>query len=153
MIVGDTNLIVYLYVDSDFTSRARQVHAIDPDWVFPPVARSEAANVLATLTREKWISPETAIVALERIEPRIVAGLRDVPMRAALELAVQRGVSVYDAQFIVLAGQLGVSLVTEDNRLKRGFPGVAISMEAFIDRAGGRMVREPRAAYGGRRKR
>jgi len=153
MIVSDTNLVVYLHVESEFTLRARQVYGIDPDWVFPPVAPSEAANALATLTREKWISAETALLSLELIEPRIVAGFRDVPMKAVLQLAIERGISTYDAQFIVLAGQLGVFLVTEDGKLKKRFPDVAISMEAFIDGVGKASVREPRAAYGSRRKR
>ena len=153
MIVSDTNLIVYLHVESEFTSRARQVHALDPDWVFPPVTRSEATNVLATLAREKWMDAEGAAATLARIEPRIVAGSRDVPMRAALELAIERGVSAYDAQFVVLARQLGVFLVTEDGKLKKRFPDVAVSMEAFIESAGRTMIREPRAVYGGRRKR
>ena len=152
IIVGDTNLVVYLHVESEFTARARQVYAIDSVWVFPPVAHSEAANALTTLTREKWISAETALLCLGLIEPRIVAGFRDVPMKAVLQLATERGISAYDAQFIVLAMQLGISLVTEDGKLKKRFPGIAISMEPFIDGASKDTVRESRAAYGGRRK-
>jgi predicted nucleic acid-binding protein len=153
MIVSDTNLIVYLNVESEFTDRARQVHALDPDWVFPPVTRSEATNVLVTLTREKWISAEAAAVTLSRIEPRIMVGFRDVSMKAALELAIERGVSAYDAQFVVLARQLRVFLVTEDGKLKRRFPEVALSMESFIENAGRTTVRESRPIYPGRRKR
>lgn len=153
MIVSDTNLIVYLHVESEFTVRARQVQALDPDWVFPPVTRSEATNVLATLTREKWIDATAAGLLLDRVEPLIVAGSRDVPMKAALELAIERGVSAYDAQFVVLARQLGVFLVTEDGKLKKRFPDVAVSMEAFVESAGQTMIREPRAGYGVRRKR
>lgn len=153
MIVADTNLVVYLFVASEFTERARQVHAIDPDWVFPPIVRSETANALATLTREKWITPEMASEALENIEKRIMAGVRDVTMKAALELAIQKRISAYDAQFIVLACSLGVYLVTEDGRLKDKFPEVALSMEAFAGRGKDWTLRETRATYGVRRKR
>jgi predicted nucleic acid-binding protein len=153
MIVADTNLLVYLHLESEFTARARHVHTLDHEWVFPPVTRSEATNVLATLTREMWIDADAAAVTLSRIEPRIVAGFRDVSMKAALELAIERGVSAYDAQFVVLARQLGVFLVTEDGRLKKCFPEVALSMESFIERSGRSAVLESRAVYGGRRKR
>ncbi|MCX6997811.1 MAG: type II toxin-antitoxin system VapC family toxin [Kiritimatiellaeota bacterium] len=153
MIVSDTNLIVYLYVESEFTARALRVHALDPEWVFPPVARSEAANVLSTLVRERWISNEKSLSALEQIEPRISAGSRDVPMKTVLQLALTHAVSAYDAQFVVLAELLGVALVTEDSRLKKRFPGMAMSMTAFIENAGRTNVRESRAIYGTRRKR
>lgn len=153
MIVSDTNLIVYLYVESEFTVRARAVHALDSDWVFPPVARSEATNALATLTRENWISAESALRALELIEPRIVTGTRALPMKDALQLAIKHGVSAYDAQFVALAGLQGVVLVTEDGKLRKRFPDIAISMEAFIDRAGKSKVRESRSHYGTGRKR
>jgi predicted nucleic acid-binding protein len=153
MIVGDTNLLVYLYVESEFTSQARHVHELDSDWIFPPVARSEAANVLATLTRGKRLTPEAAVSTLERLEPRLVTGYRDVPMKAVLTLAFESGISAYDAQFIVLARQRAVFLVTEDGKLKTRFPDVAVSMEAFIKDAGRTQLRESRAAYGRRRKR
>jgi len=152
MIVADTNLVVYLFVESEFTERARQVHSLDSDWVFPPIAQSEAANVLATLTREKWITPETACEALEHIEKRIMAGLRNVSMRAALELAIRKEISAYDAQFIVLAHSLDVHLITEDGRLKNKFPEVALSMAAFAARNKDWTLRETRTAYGARRK-
>ena len=105
------------------------------------------------MARQKWISAEAARSSLERIESRIVAGFRDVPMKDAMQLAVECGISAYDAQFVVLARQLGVFLVTEDGRLRKRFPDVAISMQAFIDGTGQTMVREPRTAYGSRRKR
>jgi predicted nucleic acid-binding protein len=152
VIVADTNLVVYLFIPSEFTERARQVHALDPDWMFPPIAMSEAANVLATLSNEKWITPETAYGALEHIEKCIISGIRDVSMRAALELAIQKRISVYDAQFIVLARSMGVHLITQDGRLKNKFPEVALSMEAFIERGKDWTVRESRATYRVRRK-
>ena len=153
MIVSDTNLIVYLHVESEFTSRARQVHALDPDWAFPPVSRSEVANVLATLAREEWIAAEAAASIMERIEPRMAAGFRDVSMKAVLSLAVEDDISAYDAQFIVLARQLGVVLVTEDGKLMKRFPDVAVSMNAFLERRRpGAVVREPRVRYRSRRR-
>ena len=153
MIVADTNLLVYLVVASELTERARQIHGIEPDWIFPPIALSEATNALATLTREKWITPEIAVEALAHIEKRIAAGFRDVSMRAALELAIQKKVSAYDAQFIVLARSLEVHLVTEDGALQNKFPEVAISMEAFAKLNRNWTVREKRSTYDARRKR
>lgn len=153
MIVADTNLMIYLFIPSEFTERARQVYALDRDWVFPPIAMSEAANALATLANEKWITPETAYEALEHIEEQFIAGLRDVSMKATLELAFRKRISAYDAQFIVLALSLGVHLITQDERLKNKFPEVALSMNAFTERGNDWTVRESRGEYRVRRKR
>ena len=147
MIVADTNLLVYLFVESDFTDRARQVHSIDSDWVFPPIALSEAANVLVTLVREKCITPGAASETLSIIEKRVKAGVREVSMKAVLDLAVQRNISAYDAQFVVLADLLGINLVTEDGKLKKTFPDKAISMEVFAGQNRDRSIQESRAPY------
>jgi predicted nucleic acid-binding protein len=153
MIVGDTNLLVYFYIESEFTHEARQVNDIDPDWVFPPVALSEATNVLATLTSGKRISAETAAAALALMEPRLAAGSQAMPMDIVLKLAIARNISAYDAQFITLARQISTVLVTEDGKLQKLFPDVAVSMKAFIQDMGRSPLREPPARYGTIRKR
>lgn len=153
MIVGDTNLLVYLYIESEFTPEARQVNDIDPDWVFPPVTLSEATNVLATLTRGKRLSAETAAATLALMEPRLAAGGRALPMDVVLNLAIASNISAYDAQFVALARQTGSVLVTEDGKLQKRFPDVAVSMTSFIQGMGRTPLREPPARYGTIRKR
>jgi len=153
MIVADTNLLVYLFVASEFTERARQVHDSDSNWIFPPVALSEAANVLATLTREKWITAQTASEVLADIEKCILAGSREISMEAALDLAIKNRISVYDAQFVVLARSSGACLITADRKLTDKFPETALSMEAFIKRGRDLTLRETGAVYRTRRRR
>ena len=41
MIVADANLTVYLYVDGPHASEARDVLQRDPDWMVPPLWRSD----------------------------------------------------------------------------------------------------------------
>lgn len=40
---------------------------------------------------------------------------------------------VSDTNLIALARQLGVFLVTEDGKLKKRFPDLAVSMDAFLE--------------------
>jgi len=55
-----------------------------------------------------------------------------VPTAPVLELAARSGCSAYDCEFVALARDLGVSLITADRRVLRAFPGIAVSPEAFV---------------------
>jgi predicted nucleic acid-binding protein len=49
-----------------------------------------------------------------------------------LELAHQGSCSAYDAEFIALAQDLSVPLVTTDQKLRQSFPATALSPEKFL---------------------
>ena len=53
-------------------------------------------------------------------------------MRKAFHLAIQHCVSSYDAQYLALAQMLGISLVTEDRKLRRAAPDLTVSMQDFL---------------------
>ncbi len=48
-----------------------------------------------------------------------------------LSLASQSGCSAYDCEFVALAHDLGVRLVTNDTAVLRAFPDVAIPLKHF----------------------
>ncbi len=65
--------------------------------------------------------------------------------QTALALAVLARITPYDAQFVVLARQLGARLVTSDRELLRKFPGLACSPRGFVEDSGA--IHEAAAAY------
>ena len=56
MIVADTNLIAYLFLEGEFTAQAESIYKQDSDWVAPYLWRSEFRNVLALYQRKKILN-------------------------------------------------------------------------------------------------
>lgn len=132
MIVADTNLIVYLFINGDKTPLAQKVLTKDPHWIVPPLWQSEFRNVLAgyirrgmKLAQAKRIMEE----ALSTFEGREVAPSSE----KILDLVSQSDCSAYDCEFISLAEQLDVPLVTADRQLLSQFPKSAKSLEDFVE--------------------
>jgi predicted nucleic acid-binding protein len=131
VIVVDTNVVAYALIEGTQTELARRVRELDPEWRLPELWQHEYLNILATYAKQGGLPVKTA-QRLWREGVRLLApATRPADMSLSLDLAVARGVSAYDAQFIALAISLGISCVTEDRLLQRAFPGVAVSMAAF----------------------
>ncbi len=132
MIVADTNLVSYLLIEGEQTDAVRRVWDKDSDWFLPPLWRSEFLNVLATAHRADVISRDQALLAWERA--KALFGQREVePLgEEVLNIAIERGVSAYDAQFVAVAENLGLDLVTADKRICKRCPHVAVSIENFL---------------------
>ncbi len=48
-----------------------------------------------------------------------------------LSLAAESGCSAYDCEFVALARNLGVSLVTSDREVLKAFPAIAVPLERY----------------------
>ncbi|MCL5270892.1 MAG: type II toxin-antitoxin system VapC family toxin [bacterium] len=132
MIVADTNVTVHLFVAGNLSQAARQLFAYDGHWIVPPVWPHEFLNVMATYGKSGGLSVHRCVStwrrAWEIFGPRIVPVDND----AALSLAIRHRLSGYDAQFIRLAHEHGVTYVTEDRRLREAFPDSTASVEGYL---------------------
>lgn len=54
-----------------------------------------------------------------------------VPSALVMQKVAASCCSAYDCEYVALAENLGVSLVTSDKQILREFPGIAVSMKAF----------------------
>ena len=131
MIVADTNLIAYLLVDGPFTKEARAVYEKDPDWVAPSFWWSEFRNVLVMSLRRSLMSITDALEILEDADLLMGGKERDSASFRILRLAADSGCSAYDCEFVALALDLGVPLVTSDRALIEKFKPTAVSMKTF----------------------
>ena len=136
MIVADVNLITYLLVDGESTPFAERVFEIDSEWVAPAIWRHEFLNVMATLVRGGVISLHKALEALQKAD-HLVSPPDAVPADdVVLRLAVESKHATYDCEFIALAQDLGLYLVTNDRKLREKFRLTALSLEEFAAKHG-----------------
>lgn len=131
MIVADTNLIVYLLVDGPFTKEARAVYEEDPDWVAPSFWRSELRNVLVLSIRRRVMSFSEALEVMGDADLLMGENDRDSASFRILRLAADSGCSAYDCEFVALALDLAVPLITSDRALVEKFKATAVSMKTF----------------------
>ena len=122
MIVVDTNVIAYLYLPSEHTGRAEALLALEPEWVLPVLWRSEFRNLLAGHLRRGTLTLPEARAILAEAEALVDGCEYDVASDRVLALVHISTCSAYDCEFVALAQQLGVRLVTADAKLRRAFP-------------------------------
>lgn len=131
MIVADTNLLAYLLLPGAYTDLADKVWEKDDEWAAPVLWRSEFLNVLAGYIRKGLLTRSAALDAFRRAEA--VVGGREFPTDAekVLQLVERSTCSAYDCEFVALAEELGVALVTSDTRVLANFPKRAITPADF----------------------
>jgi predicted nucleic acid-binding protein len=126
LIVVDTNVIAHLMLPGGRTEEAEWLYESDPQWAAPLLWRSEFRNLLATRQRHNLIPHERALALSEAAEALLGDRAFPVPSRIVLELARDSGCTAYDCEFVALALELEVHLVTADGQLLRAFPGIAV---------------------------
>ncbi len=132
MIVADSNLIAYLHLPGPKESVADAVLIKDSEWWVPPLWKSEFRNILYAYMRTRGMNLSTAEAhwaeALDHLEPNQM----EPNPNSVLAKASSSRLSAYDAEFVVLAEELGVPLVTSDRHIIESFPQTALSPENFL---------------------
>jgi predicted nucleic acid-binding protein len=128
MIVVDTNIIAYLYLDGEFTPLAEQLLEKDPQWAAPLLWRSEFRNVLALYMRKKLLDFDQAVAIQSYAEALLTGNEYQLDSLSVLELAAAHNGSAYDCEFVALAQRLRVPLVTTGKKLLAAFPDIAIAL-------------------------
>jgi predicted nucleic acid-binding protein len=132
MIVVDTNVIGYLLLPNERSEQASWGLRKDSIWVAPRLWRSEFRNTLIVYVRaRRFTLAKTQEIMDESL--RLMTGREyDVDSSHVLRLAAASACSAYDCEFVALAEDLNVPLVTVDKQVLAAFPEVAISLDAFV---------------------
>lgn len=128
MIVVDSNILAYLYLPGDFTARAEALLEQDPDWAAPLLWRSEFRNILAGYLRRGNLTFDATMAIQQEAEALMQGAEFEVDSRKVLELVRTSSCSAYDCEFVALARQLNVKLVTMDKKVLQAFDQTAVSL-------------------------
>lgn len=134
MIAVDTSVLFNVFVEGEQSRLAEQVFERDDHWLAPHLWRSEFRNTLTKSIRAGFLDLRDALQIMAEAEILISDGDCEVASDDVLELAAAAGCAAYDAEFVVLARDLGVPLVTTDQELLEKFPGTAVSPARFLAR-------------------
>lgn len=132
MIVVDTNILIYLMLEGPFKEKADEVAKKDNDWIVPKLWRSEFGNVLNLYYKKQLLTHTQTLDILEKALRLLLKKERAVDNYRALILALDSGCTYYDCEYIQLAYQYNVPLITQDKKLLEVFPKIAISMDHFL---------------------
>lgn len=135
MIVVDTNVIAYLFIEGPHTDDARRVLLADPEWSAPVLWKSELQNVLALYLRKGELEVPDAAAIVDQAQELLGQRQYSIDAMSVLELSMNSGCSAYDCEFVALARKLSIPLVTCDKKLLRAFPGIAHSITSYAAEA------------------
>ena len=134
MIVVDSNVVAYYWINGPLTEAAQQVWAKDPEWHVPALWRSEMRSILTGYLRDGTLSAAQIGRVMSAAEQACAGREHLVSSEKVFEIIAETSLSAYDAEFVALAKGLSVPLVTADKIVLRTFPDRALTMEAFAGR-------------------
>jgi predicted nucleic acid-binding protein len=133
LIVVDTNIIAYLYLAGERSRQAEELLSREPEWVAPILWRSEFRNILAHYLRKKLLMLDDVMLILQQAENLLADSEYEIASAQVMRLVNKSNCSAYDCEFVALAQYLNVPLITADKKILQEFPGVARSVDSFIE--------------------
>jgi predicted nucleic acid-binding protein len=131
MIVADTSLLANFYLE-ERRDQALAVFQRDAEWFTSPLWRFELHNTLLKYMRAGLLPISEAESIMVKVAALIADRERLASSAQVLQAALTYGVSAYDADYIALAQQLRVPLVTFDQKLVRAASRIALSPAEFL---------------------
>jgi len=133
MIVVDTNILAHFWLPSDSSELCDELYQQDPQWVAPILWRSEFRNVVTLYLRKGLIDLSEALLIMEKAELQMKNQQFQVNSVQVLHHVSQSTCSSYDCEFVSLAKNLDLELITMDKKLLREFPNLARHPKKVID--------------------
>lgn len=131
MIVVGHSVLVSFWLPGDFTVLAEAAKARDPVWAAPVLWRTEFRNVLAVCLRKGLLTEAEAGHAFSNAQKDLGAHEYSVPTEPIMKLVAASQCTASDCEYVALAQDLGVPLITTDPQVLNEFPKIAVPLEKF----------------------
>jgi len=131
VIVVDSNIVAYFWINGPLTGTAQLLWAKDPEWHAPLLWRSELRSILAGYLRDGTLDGTQIAQVMAAAEAAFAGREHLVSSEKVFAIVGESKLSAYDAEFVALAEVLAVPLVTADQAVLKAFPKRALTMEAF----------------------
>ena len=132
MIVVDTNVIAYFWINGANTKFTENLLKKDSNWIAPFLWRSEFRNVLAGYLRKNLLTLDKALRLMSAAEEQLNNNEYLVTSDLVMNLVSLSSCSAYDCEFVALAKDFNINLVTSDKKIVKEFPSIAIPLKCFI---------------------
>lgn len=129
-VVVDANILAYFYLREQYAGEADALLEQNPVWLSPPLWQSEFRNMLIGYVRRGTMPLQKALAILDEATDLIRHTDTAVDSHDVMKLAHASGCSTYDCEYVALAHELGVPLVTMDRQILKAFPGIAVRLAA-----------------------
>jgi len=133
MIVVDANLIGALFIQSDQSPLAIQIFEKDPDWYAPLLWQSEVRSIITSYFRHKLLTLDKAYQIMDEAHGLMMDYERFISSRLVLELVGISKCTSYDCEYVALAKETNLTLVTFDKQVVGAFPAIAVFPQDFVN--------------------
>lgn len=133
MIVVDANLVGYFFIEGEFTPLALQVFEKDSDWYAPLLWQSEMRSIVTKHFRFQGMTFEKSQLVINEAHDLMYEHERNVSSNLVIELVALSKCTSYDCEYVALAKEMNLTLVTFDKDIIRDFPQIAVSPQDFVN--------------------
>lgn len=133
MIVADANLIVNLFLQTEQSALAIRVFEKDPDWYAPLLWQSEVRSIVTSNFRYRQLPLEQAYQVMDAAHGLMKDHEKPVSSNLVLELVERSQCTSYDCEYVALAKEMNLLLVTFDKQVVKEFSRVAVFPTRFLE--------------------
>jgi predicted nucleic acid-binding protein len=133
MIIVDVNLIGALFLQSEQAPLASRIFEKGPDWYAPLLWQSEMRSLVTGYLRRKLITLDKATQIMDEAHALMVEHERYLSSNLVFELVSISKCTSYDCEYVALAGEMNLTLVTFDKQVVGAFPGISVFPQNFVN--------------------
>ena len=132
MIVADTNLVIACVLRGTTSSAALAARARDKQWICATAAAKRALKLTRKICGYRQDNGTRLALKAFRAGLALVtfADQESNPIDV-LNISVKSGLTSYDAEFVALAQERNIRLVTQDRAILQAHPDLSINIENF----------------------